>query len=712
MITLKQLNENHEKINLYFNDMKTYSLKEVAKMHNVSEELLKEITNIELIKKYYECVKLRIEHNLTVDEVKKQMLCAVTSKEVVNYLLTNDEKEDVIKEDEEDLEINDNIKDNINNFNWRQNQIKAIEETVKQNFCSGIHSQIMGSGKTFIILNLIYRHHSCSCENKMYIILCDRQEVLQKSILDVKKYNDLKRWNIIDMDKFEIIDCINYKPKKIDIPKTLDKPIILVINNALFRERNYKDLDNKLCEFIILDECHCISANKIYDVLRYLKYEKKISVIGFSATPLRDRSEVKLIDIFSNTFDKGCKSKKLNIISNYNLIDAIHDEIILPFKYHYVEITNTHRDEIDTNNKDVTKKILNDIIPTLPYKKIIVWCRTISLMKQWYDFFVTTFKNFDVFMTSSKDSLYNENNNCDLDKFFEAKNRSILVAVNRCREGSDIDFLDCGVYLDAVKKRSILVSLQTSGRIIRPDKEKRKTHGVIVDMFIMDKDKTVEMMTVSKVMDYYSRILNLTNEKFINENGDFNEYYEKMRELEKHTEINKDKKEITIKLDNSSKHDISIKLELTTTEIDWSGIKNSVSKQIDEKFGIDKNEKFKIIIKKLKDSGEFNIYSNFWEVYKEIYEKYNLPKNLYDEYKDIFDNKSWYEILEINTNRWCKNINEINVILRKMTDKYITKDLYKKIRRKNKKLPKYPKEFFKGTGFSTIEKEFNKKMDY
>jgi hypothetical protein len=50
----------------------------------------------------------------------------------------------------------------------------------------------------------------------------------------------------------------------------------------------------------------------------------------------------------------------------------------------------------------------------------------------------------------------------------------MLLCVNRGKEGSDIKNLDAGIFLDAVKYRSITVSLQTFGRVMRPDKEKKR----------------------------------------------------------------------------------------------------------------------------------------------------------------------------------------------------------------------------------------------
>ena len=68
-----------------------------------------------------------------------------------------------------------------------------------------------------------------------------------------------------------------------------------------------------------------------------LKYDYQKPIIGFSATPLREKAEFKLKDIFSTTYIKD-SVKQLNIISSYGYADAVTDKIILPFTYHYVEI--------------------------------------------------------------------------------------------------------------------------------------------------------------------------------------------------------------------------------------------------------------------------------------------------------------------------------------------------------------------------------------
>ena len=121
-----------------------------------------------------------------------------------------------------------------------------------------------------------------------------------------------KKYDIIDLDKFKIIDKINNKDKEIKNSKS--KPNILLINTDFLRaidkandddELDYYVFDYDRIAYITLDECHGISANNLYDILKKIKYEHKKHIIGFSATVLRDGAEKKLVDIFSSSLDKN-----------------------------------------------------------------------------------------------------------------------------------------------------------------------------------------------------------------------------------------------------------------------------------------------------------------------------------------------------------------------------------------------------------------------
>ena len=52
-------------------------------------------------------------------------------------------------------------------------------------------------------------------------------------------------------------------------------------------------------------------------------------------------------------------------------------------------------------------------------------------------------------------------------------------------------------------KRSLLVALQTSGRVLRKDKDNKKTHGLIIDSFVNIDGIQVEVMTAQKIINYY-----------------------------------------------------------------------------------------------------------------------------------------------------------------------------------------------------------------
>jgi hypothetical protein len=240
----------------------------------------------------------------------------------------------------------ENILDDVNDY-LRPNQKMAILNTINQGFKSGIHCQIMGAGKSIIFLNTIQTHHNIFENNKIYVIMTEKIDILKKLFFcynnDINSYELNKElfkvWknnNIINMDNFIITENLlpySKKFKLIQLHET--KPTIYIVNNAFLKSNNnYKKLIRENINLILVDECHSISGINNYKMLQYLKYFNGILVpiIGFSATPLREvkNADKQLVDIYS--YDGS-----LNIISNYTLIDGIKDGIILPFKHYIIE---------------------------------------------------------------------------------------------------------------------------------------------------------------------------------------------------------------------------------------------------------------------------------------------------------------------------------------------------------------------------------------
>src|SRR3989304_1452396 len=227
------------------------------------------------------------------------------------------------------------------------------------------------------------------------------------------------------------------------------------------------------------------------------------------------------------------------------------------------------------------KCVLDKLMSELPYKKIILWCRTTTTLKYWKDKFSLDYTNFEFFKTDC----YTDQDYRSLNKFYESKGLSMLFCCGRCRGGSDVQFVDCGIHLDDVKTRSTNVSLQSDGRIMRPDKEKNKKRAHIIESYVLDQDNTANLLTIQKVTKYYSEILNMNNKK------DWNNNYEEILKLFNNTEINIEKNEFVINIDNNKEHNMIIKF--TAKSIDWNDIKNMLIDVIIKNAAVDPMDKLK-----------------------------------------------------------------------------------------------------------------------
>jgi hypothetical protein len=305
-------------------------------------------------------------------------------------------------------------------------------------------------------------------------------------------------------------------------------------------------------------------------------------------------------------------------------------------------------------------------------------------MSECYKYVEKNFKQLKVYCTSSFDKEFQDNGfNVNYEEFYKSNGDCVLICINKCKEGSDIPNIDCGIYFDGVKNRSILVHIQTSGRLIRHDKNNKKTHGDLIDTFVLDKDETPYTLTAQKILSYLTRLLNLSDDVY----DDRIEYYKQMFKLANNIEYSRKEQTLKIKIDGDNKHDTLIELnKLEILEMDWMKIKKELDKQVDRKFGITDEQKFNIIIEKLKKIKQFNKYCDFWKVYDEIKEKYNLPCDFQKEFKNKFEEKTWYNLLDIDTNGWYKNYEKIKNIVGQPFDK----KKYKIVFEKNKKLPPYP----------------------
>ena len=330
--------------------------------------------------------------------------------------------------------------------------------------------------------------------------------------------------------------------------------------------------------------------------------------------------------------------------------------------------------------------------------------RTIEQMKIYYKYIKKEFPDIELFCSCFCDvALQKLKFNTNWHKFAGKKNNCIMLCVNRFREGSDIMNLDTAIYLDTVKNRSLLVALQTSGRVLRKDLEGKKTHGMIIDSFVNSNGIQIEAMTAERIINYYKQIFALCDENVYDEQK---ETYDEMITICKNMKYDEKNKQIIVKYDDIEKHNMTIKLQLKTKTFDFSKLTRQIETIIDKMYKVNTEIKFKIIVDKLKKGKWFSINTvDFWKTYDIIStkdkEKYGLPtgSELYKEYKDIFDRMTWYQILNLDTSMWV-NFNGFKKILiqNSFVEKYhenIDKMYKTKIMPINVKMPLNPQELYK-----------------
>ena len=477
------------------------------------------------------------------------------------------------------------------------------------------------------------------------------EPVYDNSKLITYKLNqsNLASWkenNIIDLNKFEFIEYLtkkNFDSNKL-VPKT--KPILLVINNAFLKAQNsYKKIKRSHIGLVLVDECHLISGPINYQMFKWFKYGDDITksniiktksniiktnpnsnlicpIIGFSATPLRDtkKSSNQLSDIFSDSTTSSPKNK-LNLISNYTLIHGLTDKIVLPFKHIIIE-NRTDGKLSQTRNvgedliKDIfTKYILNN--DELPYKKGVCWDRLIKNItgKDDKKGNKAIIREIVSYSANNNYQIYEHHSKTESDEGFEqfcmTESDAILLCVNCCKEGSDIKNLDYGLYLDGVKKRSFIVSMQTAGRIMRPDLLGKKTYAYIIEVLHSSTDEdslSIEALTVNKLLNYYKSILNLsTDDVLIDSESDSEQSYDDISkeflDLYNSTYILEDKNEINIQIGENVQPCV-IKFDIKT--IDWSKFAEYLDTKVKKICKLDTTEQFGLIMNVLKGLDIFN----------------------------------------------------------------------------------------------------------
>ncbi len=560
---------------------------------------------------------------------------------------------------------------------FRVNQEEAFRKIENMDDIeTGIHCQATGCGKSYIIIK--YCGNMIKSGRRNIIIFTERINILRDLFCLTDKINQremFRIWkenNLIDMANVKIVDRITNKSNKSknwmeEVDK--EKSNIILINRAYITvtKETYNKIENGEIDLILHDECHNTVSRECYNFLRTMK-EKAIKIVGFSATPLRtgktngEDNRERLMEIYG-------KEGKLNLITNYNMIYAISNKLILPPKFIWYNLSRVYareykEDENDSNDSKKTKKyeeenkyekiekidiisvirILKEVKTESKYNKIIAWCGTIGNTEKWYKKFKKLkvdekdeyFKTIKIYKDHSKikdtDSEYD-----DYNKFRERERDSIMFCANKHREGSDIRNLEICIFIDGVVNRSPIPFIQSIGRVLRIDREGKKENGYIIDC-ITDSEKNYETEVCEKIIGYY---ISLENTELVDIKKT---RYDRYNEIKKNIILDKSRGQIKIK-----KEDMEIVIDMN--KIEWKNIINKFDDMLIRRIEISIEEKMRSVAKILREEYKFNKNTDFREEYKKISkeerERYNLPEIENKEYLKMLNNNSWFDILGI-----------------------------------------------------------------
>ncbi len=343
----------------------------------------------------------------------------------------------------------------------RNNQLKAINASINNNFESGTHFQVTGAGKSWIALKIVLEYLERNPTNSNVLWICEQKSILieqfNKDTIKHRGFNDI-------FNKFLIYDFTVKKPENwysnINSGIFWNKPILIIINRAFLTSNEKYKLLRLPLHLIIHDECHSISNKTTKTFYEYIQIKYPlIKCIGFSATP----------NLELQPYNK--------IISQYNIYDAFVDDIIVAPKIVWLK-RNTPIKQIDIRR--ILKKYIND----MPYKKIIIWCGIIDLCYsaalEWSS--DEYFKDWLIAIDTSQNDDSSKNTYSKYEEFREIKQKGILFCAAKHREGSDIPNLDTCVFLDGVEDRGAKTFVQCIGRVLRTDKDAKKKYGLIIDV--------------------------------------------------------------------------------------------------------------------------------------------------------------------------------------------------------------------------------------
>lgn len=332
-----------------------------------------------------------------------------------------------------------------NEMQLRDYQKDAVENVLHQPNSSGIIVFPPGCGKTITALEICTKLYINGF--KKIVWTTRRKELLIGGFNDLESYKNMPIYNTLTkngkFNKYNLFGLYVMNHEK----------FITLLNQQQYLKPNY----------VIVDECHETGAAEIYKALESLK-QNKIPILGLSATP------------YTGNLEHQNNVRKLfpEIFAELNIFDAIDLGYALPLEFIF--------------NNDVISAI-KKVKTNLPWFKAIAWCSTIDNCDSYTELLIKEFPELQIFSSHSKNDSINKN----IIDFKKCKADSILVCVNKAREGWNDPRINCVVHLDEVQNRAFNVSIQTGNRANRTFPG--KTRAIVIDCVNRD--------PVDVILSYY-----------------------------------------------------------------------------------------------------------------------------------------------------------------------------------------------------------------
>ena len=272
-----------------------------------------------------------------------------------------------------------------------------------------------------------------------------------------------------------------------------------------------------------------------------------------------------------------------------------------------------------------------------------------------------------------------------------------MFCASKFKEGSDIPYLSCALFLDKVKKRGEVPFIQCIGRVLRKDEERNlKKNGHIIDGCVSENNECKMKNILRKLLKYYLHLYEISKSDFINQENNYSLSRNKVmlfEEIMNGLILEPDKQRIVIKLKNDKKITINLdNVDLKTME--WNKIIGKFGISLKETLIFSEYDEFLALKKKVK-----NIKFQHKEDYIKDYKNYNLIQNPDEKYTPYWI--TWIEFLGIDTSNYIKDKNDWIKKCKKLNVNSI--ENYKKLCKVYDELPSMPEEFY--VNFSNLPNE-------